>query len=259
MTLYDKIGDGYNQTRHADPFITSELLRLLNPQSEGSYLDIGCGTGNYLEAFSKKGFSFYGADPSEIMLEEARRKNTGARLVKASSENLPFNDAHFDGCTAVLTMHHWQDLEKGLREIYRVLKPGARFVMFSFCPEQMRGYWLHHYFPKMIEDSGQQLPHRHEMVKCLINAGFKKPETHPYFIKEDLKDHFLYSYKFEPVRYLDPQVRHNISSFRTFCSTGELATGIKKLERDISSGEIDWIQKKYTNNLGDYIFICAQK
>mgnify|MGYP000994442875 CR=1 FL=1 len=259
MTLYNKIGEGYNHTRRADPFITSELLKLLEPLPQGNYLDIGCGTGNYLEAFTKKGLLFYGADPSEKMLAEARLKISGDRLICSAAEKLPFDSNSFDGCTAVLTLHHWQNLDAGLSEICRVLKTGAKFVMFSFCPEQMRGYWLHHYFPRMIEESGRQLPHRTEMAERLTQAGFKKTEMHPYFIKSDLSDHFLYSYKFEPARYLDPQVRQNISSFRTFCSVDELNNGIQKLEQDITSGEFDKIQKNYSNNLGDYLFISSQK
>ncbi len=54
---YDAIGTNYNQTRKADPYLTEQLLKHLNPTKEGVYLDIGCGTGNYTNALREKDFS----------------------------------------------------------------------------------------------------------------------------------------------------------------------------------------------------------
>ena len=70
---YDDIGINYNETRSADPYIAERLLKNLNPKTNGLYLDIGCGTGNYTNELQKKGFNFIGIDPSKKMLEKARR------------------------------------------------------------------------------------------------------------------------------------------------------------------------------------------
>jgi ubiquinone/menaquinone biosynthesis C-methylase UbiE len=136
MTLYDSIGTGYNSTRHADPFIVSTLYNLLDVKHSGPYLEIGCGTCNYLEALSQKGLHFYGVDPSETMLHEARKKNTGAILLNGTAENIPLQSDYFYGAIAVLTLHHWKDLRTGLKEVHRVLQSGSKFVAFSFSPQQ---------------------------------------------------------------------------------------------------------------------------
>ena len=76
MTLYDKIGSGYDITRRADPFIVSRLGHYLLAKSDGRYLDIGCGSGNYTIALHKLGLTISGIDISETMLGHAHRKSS---------------------------------------------------------------------------------------------------------------------------------------------------------------------------------------
>lgn len=71
---YDDIGISYNETRSADPYIAKRLLKNLNPKTNGLYLDIGCGTGNYTNTFQEKGFNFIGMDPSEKCLKKQNRR-----------------------------------------------------------------------------------------------------------------------------------------------------------------------------------------
>ncbi len=257
--LYDSIGSGYNSTRRADPFITDKLFQFLIPTTNGTYLDIGCGTGNYLETLCKKGLSFYGIDPSEVMLKEARAKNTGAVLVKAQAEKLPISNNFFDGSVAMLTLHHWENLLFGIREIHRVLKPSSRFVVFSFTPEQMKGYWLCHYFPLMMEKCIKLTKSLEETKEFFFESGFTQIETENYFIKADLQDHFLYSNKFKPEMYLVDDIRKNSSAFSVYSSSVEVEKGTLHLSQDISSGEIKNVMKNYENNLGDYTFLIATK
>jgi len=254
---YNTIGKDYNTTRRADPFIVERLYAMLAPIPAGIYLDIGCGTGNYLTAFSHKGLQFIGVDPSEVMLQQAKAKNDHTVFIQAKAESLSLPGAHFDGTIAVLTMHHWDDIGKGLMEVHRVLKPGAHMACFSFTPQQVMGYWLRHYFPEMIERSSRTIPAWNEMEQLLLNAGFSHVETEPYFIKEDLQDNFLYSHKTRPEQYLRQEIRNNISSFTSFSDRGEVAKGLLQLETDINSGKIKEIMKNYENEIGDYLFIQA--
>lgn len=259
MTLYNKIGNTYNHTRKADPYLTERIYAHLSLSANGLYLDIGCGTGNYLKALADKGLKFYGVDPSENMLEQAKAKNIPATFIKASSENIPLADNFFDGAIAILTLHHWQNMRKGLQEVNRVLKPNARLVMFSFTPQQMRGYWLCHYFPEMMERCIPMTPELPEMEKLFNETGFSLAATEKYFVKEDLQDHFLYSNKHFPERYLSAEIRNNASSFRAFSDPAEIAQGVAMLEDDVKSGKINSIIKKYENDSGDYLFYIAEK
>jgi len=256
--VYDKAGVGYNTTRRADPYLAGRLYEMLSPSPSGLYVDIGCGTGNYLTALADKGVRFYGIDPSEVMLAEARLKPNNAIFINATAEAIPIEDNFFDGALATFTLHHWADMQQGLREVNRVLKPGARLVMLSFTPEQLLGYWLRHYFPRMIARSCLT-PSLPEMESILNDTGFTLSTTEKYFIQEDLQDHFLYSNKSRPEQYLRQEVRNGASSFTVFAEPEEVAAGLLLLEADIASGKINEVMKQYENDLGDYLFLVAEK
>ena len=259
IPIYNTIGKAYNTTRCADPYIADRIYELLAPTKNGVYLDIGCGTANYLAALAKRGVSFYGVDPSETMLEQAKAKDVDATFIQARSESLPIEDEFFDGAMALFTLHHWGDKLAGLREVNRVLKPGARMVFLTFTGEQMRGYWLNEYFPVMMRRSWELVPELPGMEQLLNDSGFRLAATENYFVQDDLQDHFLYSNKRRPEQYLRPEIRQNASSFSAFCDADELASGLTALEQDIATGKINDIMKSYENDRGDYLFIVAEK
>lgn len=256
---YDRIGLGYNNTRRADPYLLSRLLHHLAAHELGEYLDIGCGTGNYTVAMHQKGLNFIAVDPSKEMLEKAKARNHVIQWFRGKAEDLPLESDKVLGITASLTLHHWNHLEKGFKELFRVAKPGAKLVIFTSTPDQMEGYWLNHYFPEMLKDSIIQMPALDLVLENLQKAGFKGIKTEKYFVKNDLQDLFLYAGKERPDLYLNPQVRHGISSFSDLSRKEEVEKGLYQLELDIKSGKIQDVIKTYENDRGDYLFVIAQK
>jgi ubiquinone/menaquinone biosynthesis C-methylase UbiE len=94
-------------------------------------LDIGCGTGRLLRKAGQiwPMASLVGVDPSQGMLEVARRLVPGATFHVASAESLPLADASVDVAMTTMSLHHWKDQAAGVREIARVLRPGGRFCL----------------------------------------------------------------------------------------------------------------------------------
>jgi len=256
---YDRIGLGYNNTRKADDYLTSRLLHHLNPEKSKSYLDIGCGTGNYTIALHKKGFRLVGLDPSDRMLKVAKTQCNAIEWKKGTAEDTGFPDEYFDGVTASLTLHHWEDFKRGFKELFRVMKSGARLVIFTSTPEQMKGYWLNHYFPKMMARSIAQMPGLDLVQNALNEAGLETVGTEKYFIKSDLMDKFLYYGKEDPELYFDEEIRKGISSFAALGNRDEVEQGLTKLRKDIDSGEIEKVIESYKNNHGDYLYVIARK
>jgi ubiquinone/menaquinone biosynthesis C-methylase UbiE len=256
---YDKIGTDYNLTRKADTFLTKKLLQHLNPQKNGLYLDIGCGTGNYTNELQKNGFQCIGIDPSQKMLEKAKLKNNEIDWKIGSAENTGLPKNYVDGIIGSLTIHHWTDLKNGFLELYKVLKPNGRIVIFTSTPKQMKGYWLNHYFPKMLSDSIIQMPTLENVETAIKNSGIELLVTEKYFIKPDLKDQFLYCGKENPELYFDDQIRHGISSFSSLANQNEVKQGLSKLRDDIDRGKIKDIIKSYQNDFGDYLYIIGKK
>jgi ubiquinone/menaquinone biosynthesis C-methylase UbiE len=206
-----------------------------------------------------RGYRFYAVEPSEVMIEEARRKNDSIFWTQAAAEALPFEREFFGAALATLTIHHWKNPEKAFAEIYRTLKKGGRLVIFTAFPEQMENYWLNYYFPKMMQDSMAVMPARGAVERALSAAGFAIVDEEKYFIQPDLQDLFLYSGKHRPALYLDAQVRKGISSFSVLSHEEEVKTGLQKLARDMETGDFAKIVRKYENDTGDYIFIVAAK
>jgi ubiquinone/menaquinone biosynthesis C-methylase UbiE len=258
-TKYDKIGTGYNSTRQADPYLTERLLYHLQPQNDRLYLDIGCGTGNYTCALADKGLNFIGVEPSEKMLSEAKTRNQQINWLKGTAEQIPTDDKVFAGIIATLTIHHWTDLKKAFVELDRVLTDNGKIVLFTSTPEQMKGYWLNHYFPKMLHSSIVQMPSLDTIKKATDEAKLKINGIEKYIIKDDLKDCFLYVGKNKPECYFDEQVRLGISSFSSLANIDEVKQGLKKLRNDIDINRFEQIKEQYENDLGDYLFITIDK
>ena len=257
--LYNKIGIEYNATRRADTFLTGRFREFLSPQKNENYLDVGCGTGNYTRALADDNYQFYAIDPSDTMLEKARRRNCNVIWQNGTAENLPFENEFFAGVIASLTIHHWKDLPQAFSEISRVLKNSGKFVLFTTLPEQTAGYWLTEYFPKMMKDSVEQLPSFSEIENAFEAANLKIEKRENYFVRDDLEDIFLYSGKNRPELYLREEIRRGISSFSNLANHEEVEKGLHRLSEDIESGKISEVIEKHKNDIGDYIFIVAGK
>lgn len=259
MHTYDTIGSGYNSTRKADPYLTERLLYHLQPQKEKRYLDIGCGTGNYTAALADLGYDLVGVEPSERMLHEARSRSKAVNWLQGSAEKIPAADGSFDGAIATLTIHHWSDPGKAFAEIDRVLCHGGRMVLFTSTPEQMKRYWLNHYFPQMLHASVTQMPALTDIEKAIAGTALKIATVEKYFVKDDLQDGFLYIGKNAPERYFDEAVRHGISSFSSLANAVEVESGLAQLRADIDSGAFEKVKAGYENETGDYLFVVLEK
>lgn len=254
---YDRIGIDYNRTRKADPYLTERLQVHLNPNELGLYLDIGCGTGNYTNELQKRGFQFIGIDPSSEMLDKAKIKNPQIEWQIGTAENTGLPDQYVDGIIGSLTLHHWASIKNGFSELHKVLKKDGRIVIFTSTPEQMRGYWLNHYFPEMLNDSIRQMPSLTYVENAMKNAGIEPIGTEKYFIRPDLQDQFLYCGKHAPELYFDEQIRNGISSFSDLSHREEVEKGLAELRMDLDSGKIKQIINEYENDLGDYLYIIG--
>ena len=258
-TKYNKIGDEYNSTRFADEFLTEKIFEFLNSSANEKNLDIGCGTGNYTIALANKGLNFIGVEPSTKMLEIAKSKSEKIDWKIGSAENIPAENESIENVIATLTIHHWTDLNKAMKEIYRILKPKGKLIIFTSTPNQMENYWLNNYFPKMMEKSIQQMPSIQKIETELVNTGFQITETEKYFVTYQLQDFFLYSGKERPEIYLQEKFRKGISSFASLSNKDEVLKGVEMLRQDLTNGNFNKIKNKFEENCGDYIFIVAKK
>jgi demethylmenaquinone methyltransferase / 2-methoxy-6-polyprenyl-1,4-benzoquinol methylase len=94
-------------------------------------LDVATGTGDLAIALSRRGAEVVGLDFSEGMLELARRKAPQLRFEQGDALALPYADGEFDAATVGFGARNFSDLEQGLREMARVVRPGGRVVVLE--------------------------------------------------------------------------------------------------------------------------------
>ena len=122
-------------------------------------LDAACGTGDLALAAERAGGRVTGLDFSEPMLERARRKSASVEWVRGDVLALPFPDGSFDAVTIGFGIRNVADMEAGLRELARVLRPGGRIAVLELT--RPRGPLRHFYrlwFDVLIPLAGRVLP-----------------------------------------------------------------------------------------------------
>jgi ubiquinone/menaquinone biosynthesis C-methylase UbiE len=121
MGYYDEISSGYEGLHKEEQLKKVKIiLDKLNLKKADKLLDVGCGTGFYLDLFD---CDVTGIDPSEKLLE---KYDGNHQVILGSAESLDFPDNSFDVVMSITAIHNFDDIEKGLKEIERVGK--GKFV-----------------------------------------------------------------------------------------------------------------------------------
>ena len=122
-------------------------------------LDAACGTGDLALADRKAGGEVTGLDFSERMLERARRKSSQIEWVQGDVLALPFDDAAFDAATIGFGIRNVDDLDAGLRELARVVRPGGRLAVLEITrPRGVLRPFFRLWFDVLIPLAGKALP-----------------------------------------------------------------------------------------------------
>jgi demethylmenaquinone methyltransferase/2-methoxy-6-polyprenyl-1,4-benzoquinol methylase len=122
-------------------------------------LDVACGTGDLALAAAAAGGRVTGIDFSTRMLERARRKSSAVEWLEADALALPFDDASFGVVTSGFGVRNLADLEAGLRELRRVLRPGGRIGVLEITqPQGALRPFFRVWFDRVVPLMGKVLP-----------------------------------------------------------------------------------------------------
>lgn len=221
--IYDELGaggalaEGYARRRKPDPRIALEIISAL--AEARSVINVGAGTGSY-EPTDR---TVLAVEPSEVML--AQRAPDAAPCVRGAAEALPLDDASFDAAMAVLTVHHWADWRRGLREMRRVAR--RRVVLLTFDTEASDFWLTRDYFPEIADHDRRIMPKLAALQEEL--GTFRST---PVLVPHDCTDGFLGAYWRRPNQYLDQDVRKSMSSFARI----DAQEGLRRLAGDLESG-----------------------
>ncbi len=208
--MFDNISSKYDLLNHLlsaniDKLWRRRAIKILKQFNPVSIIDIATGTGDFAISATKiQGTKVTGIDISEGMLnvgrEKIQKKKLSERieLIKADSENLPFPDNTFDAAIVGFGVRNFENLEKGLAEIQRVLKSDGIFIVLEFSKPRKKLfkkiYYL--YFTRILPllgsavskdnraytylpESVNEFPDGEQFIQILHEVGFRNAKAFP--------------------------------------------------------------------------------
>lgn len=208
--MFDKISSNYDGLNRVISFgidvkWRKKVVDLVMATNPSSVLDIATGTGDLAISIARSGArEVVGLDLSEGMLSVGRKKireeelDEKIEMIQGDSEALPFEDNSFDAITVAFGVRNFENLEKGLEEILRVLKPGGIFVILEtsvptrFPFKQGYHFYSNNLLPLIgkifskdkdaysyLSESAAAFPYGEAFNNILKKIGFNKVENKP--------------------------------------------------------------------------------
>ena len=208
--MFDKISGNYDfmnriMTFGIDVKWRKKVVKMVAETKPDDILDIATGTGDFAIMLAKiKPKRIVGLDISKGMLEIGRKKvkdkslDNLIEMVWGDSENLSFDDASFDAVTVGFGVRNFENLDKGLQEIYRVLRPGGIFVVLEtsqpdkFPFKQLYKFHSKHIIPLLgrlfskdkkaydyLPESAEAFPYGNAFNNILLKNEFISVQDYP--------------------------------------------------------------------------------
>lgn len=208
--MFDTISGNYDGLNRVislgiDKKWRKKVVQLVVEKKPESVLDIATGTGDLAISFAEFDIpKIVGFDLSEGMLAVARKKVATQKIadkiefLQGDSEEMPFESNSFDAITVAFGVRNFEELEKGLAEILRVLKPGGIFtVLETSVPTKFpfkQGYFFHtrYILPLVgkifskdkvaynyLSESASVFPYGEDFNNILRKIGFKEVKNKP--------------------------------------------------------------------------------
>jgi len=225
-TDYSKIADHYDKLRPPPADVwTSKIIEYGEINELSSVLDVGCGTGRFpLNISSLKKPLICSLESSIHMLKKALEKDMTKEIlwVLGDGQKLPFKSDFFDCIYMTLVIHHIEDKESALREIYRTLKKGGNCVIMTNSHYRMKRGLMRH-FPGVVAIDLRRFPTIPRLKGLMAKIGFRN--VHHHVVKHD--EGFL------PTNEYFERVRNKHISTLTLLSEKQFQRGIKVFEKKV--------------------------
>ena len=180
-----------------------DLIMMMSPSKNQKLIDVGCGTGDigklYLETLNFQG-QVFNVDPNKKMIEQGKKRLKNLENIYwqvNSAENLKFDSNLFDYYTISFGLRNTKDLNKSLKEAYRVLKPGGRFLCLEFSKISNSNLnFLYKNYSKLIPRIGKLVVGESEPYEYLVKSIDK-------FINQNQLIELMKKNGFEKCKYRD--------------------------------------------------------
>ena len=205
--MFNSISKNYDFLNHflsvgIDILWRKKAVKLLKKDQPKLMLDVATGTGDFaIESLDLNPDKIYGIDISEGMLNVGREKIKNKKLENkielrlGDSENIDFEDNTFDAITVAFGVRNFENLEKGLENMLRVLKPGGKAIILEFSTpskfpmKQLYNFYFNNILPILgklvskdntaytyLPESVAAFPDGEKFIEVLKKVGYKKQE-----------------------------------------------------------------------------------
>jgi ubiquinone/menaquinone biosynthesis C-methylase UbiE len=229
---YDDIAPEYNQRYPTSkPSERGEaLLNLARQVRAQNILEVGSGTGFWLNLLHLVTSGLYGLDFSMGMIRQAKSQPAPLKLTRGAAIHLPYKDNSFELIYCVDAIHHFGDYKAFIGEACRVLKPGGALGIVGSDPHDGEKRWyVYDYFDTVYETDLLRFPSGEEIMSALKDTGFQK-------ISHQIVEHILNVHVGDDVLN-DPFLKHNATSQLALLNDELYQAGLRRIQQALADAE----------------------
>jgi ubiquinone/menaquinone biosynthesis C-methylase UbiE len=177
---YDQIAPTFDRRYERREYAGVEraLREFVSDPSELHILEVGCGTGHWLNILRAGKDNVMGLDFSSGMLARARSTLPAIALIRGTAQHLPLPSSSVDRVFCINAIHHFPDKPAFLREARRILRSDGRMLTVGLDPHAGRDRWhVYDYFEESLEIDKQRYPSSEQLHEWMVETGFKDCAT----------------------------------------------------------------------------------
>lgn len=227
---YDGVANSYNQRYKIGAYkpqgIASKLLNLIHETDAKRVLEVGCGTGHWLNLLQEQA-RVVGIDQSLGMLRKAVELEGKFTLIQGDADLLPFRSKRFNVVYCVNALHHFKNPPAFIAQASELLRENGVLAVIGMNPHSLQDRWfIYDYFPGTLEADLKRYPSPGSIADWMISAGFGE-------IHWQVAEHILNDKQGKEVLSLTK----NFTSQLTLLSPDEYAKGRTRIEADLLKAE----------------------
>ncbi len=230
---YDKIASDYNQR-----YPTTQqwergqaLLELAVGLKAKTILEVGSGTGYWLNLLGQVTQGLYGLDYSMGMIQQAKHQPAKLNLSRGTGTQLPYQSGTFDLIYCVDAIHHFGNHRTFIQEAFRLLKPNGALAIIGHDPhdEGLPSWYIYNYFDTVYDTDLRRYPAGTSIMKWMEQDGFTDTSTQTVERIQNIHvgDAVL----------KDPFIKHNATSQLALLSGEMYQIGLKRINEALAEAK----------------------